>query len=176
MSDDLYTGASRERWSSLVRATVLTTNTRKFFGYIGLADQKAMGVIVLNSIIIPVVLAQISEDAHRLAATVSIISCIASLFAAIVCIFPKRGNVRETINPFHFSDVGRLTEEEYLDIMDPIYNTPSCMAEAVIKDLHDVSRHILRPKFFWLKTSYVIFFAGNLIAIVMELITHWSPL
>lgn len=165
-----------KRWEGLVRASVLSANMNKLFGYINLADQKAMGVIILNSIIIPVVLGQIDIETFRLAATVSIVSCAISMFTAIICIFPKRrayGKPDGSINPLHFSDIARMTEEEYLEIMQPLYNEPPKMGIAVIKDLHDVSRYVLEPKFFWLKLSYVVFFTGNLIAIIIELFSLW---
>lgn len=108
------------KWHGLVRASILAVTTHKFFGYVSLADQKAMGVIILNSIIIPVVLGKIDIDHYRLAAALSIVACAFSMFTAMICIFPKRrtmGKPDGTINPLHFSDIARLTEQEYMDIM-----------------------------------------------------------
>lgn len=169
--------ADTDRWMGLVRANVVTSNMKKFFGYVNLADQKAMGLIALNSLIIPIVLSQMNIEDFKIASTISIVTCALSMFTAMICIFPKRralGKPDGSINPLHFSDVARLTESEYLNIMRPIYNNPSLLAETVIKDLHDVARYILRPKFFWLKLSYMIFFFGNLLAILVELYNLWG--
>ena len=161
-----------QKWQGLVRASILAVTTHKFFGYVSLADRKAMGVIILNSIIIPVVLSKMGTAEFQTASTISIVSCVISMFTAMICIFPKRrglGKPDGSINPLHFSDIGRLTEDEYMEIMKPLYNEPAKMGMTVIRDLHDVSRNILRPKFFWLKLSYIIFFIGNLAAILIEL-------
>ncbi len=163
-----------QKWQGLVRASILAVTTHKLFGYVSLADQKAMGLIVLNSIIIPIVLAQVDTAEFQWAATISIVACAISMFSAMVCIFPKRramGKPDGSINPLHFSDIARMSENEYMEIMRPLYNTPSEMGMTVIRDIHDVSSNVLKPKFFWLKLSYIIFFIGNLLAIATELYT-----
>ncbi len=173
----LNTDTTDKRWEGIVRASIISANINKLVGYIQLADQKAMGVIVLNSIIIPIVLSKINADQFKIAATLSIMACITSMFVAIICIFPKRrayGKPDGTVNPFHYSDIGRMTEAEYLDIMQPIYNSPPDFAVASLKDLHDVSRYVLVPKFFWLKLSYIIFFLGNFSAIAIEILHLWA--
>lgn len=165
-----------KKWQGLVRASILSANTQKLFNYINLADQKAMGVIILNSIIIPVVLGKVGIEDFRLAATISIVACVISMFMAMICIFPKRRSHLKPngqINPLHFSDIGRLSEEEYLDVMLPLYNNPAKLGVAVIQDLHDVSRNVLRPKFIWLKLSYAVFFFGNLTALLVEVFNLW---
>lgn len=166
-----------ERWAGIVRASIISANINKLLGYIQLADQKAMGVIVLNSIIIPIVMAKIEDFNFRLAATISIATCFLSMFIAIICIFPKRrayGKPDGSINPFHYSDVGRMTETEYLDIMKPLYNNPPDFGVTALRDLHDISRYVLVPKFFWLKLSYLVFFIGNFVAISIEIVQMWG--
>ncbi len=170
------TEVNNERWQGLVRASILSSNTQKMYNYINLADQKAMGVIILNSIIIPVVMGQINNPDTKLAATLSIIACVASMFTAMACIFPKRRAMRKpdgSLNLLHYSDIGRLEESEYLEMIKPLYNNPPDLAVAVIKDLHDISRNVLLPKFAWMKLSYATFFLGNLTAILIELYTLW---
>lgn len=164
-------------FKALARATVLAAQTRKFFGYINLADQKAMGLIILNSIIIPIVFGHIANPDYLVAATVSIVACLISVFAAVVSIFPKRRDGEKpdgTINPFHYGDIGILKEDTYLEKMLPIYNDHDALAKEVLKDFHDTSRRILRPKFFWLKISYMIFVIGNLIGCIIALYLIWA--
>ena len=94
---------------------------------------------------------------------------------AIWCIFPKRGRrANKEINPLHFNDIGGVSEEEYLRIMMPVYNDHQELAEHVLKDVHAISQKVLIPKFRLLKTSYIIFFIGNLIAISTYLHLIWN--
>lgn len=167
----------KNKWEGLVRASILSATTQKLFGYVTLADQKAMGIIILNSIIIPVVIGHLGDDIYKLPATIAIITSVISILAAIICIFPKRRYrklVEKGANLLHFNDIGHMSEHKYMDVMMPIYNDPKLLGQYVIKDLHDVSKNVLIPKFFWLKLSYIVFFCGNLVAVGMTLNTIWN--
>jgi hypothetical protein len=166
----------QKRWEGLMRASILSATTRKLYGYINLADQKAMGLIVLNSIIIPLAMNSIQDTDFKLAATVAIITSIVSVFLAIVCVFPKRrssGRPDGENNLLHFADIGNMSEDEYLEAMMPIYNEPRKLAKTVLRDLHDVSQLVLVPKFKLLKSAYIIFFIGNLAAILIFMVPAW---
>ena len=157
--DDINDVQEPKRWQGLARANVLNTTTLKLFGYIQLADQKAMGLILLNSAIIPLAMNWLHKGSLDLPATISVITGVASVFMAIWCIFPKRGRrANKEINPLHFNDIGGVSEEEYLRIMMPVYNDHQELAEHVLKDVHAISQKVLIPKFRLLKTSYIIFF------------------
>ena len=156
------------RWEALLRGQVITVTTNKYFDYVQLADNKAQALIILNSILIPVALNWMEKDAFHWSAIISIITAVISIMTAIICIYPKRRAGRKpdgSINYLHFGDIGQIREEEFLDEFMPIFNSPGALAETAVKDLHDTARRIIRPKFFWLKMSYVSFFMGNLIAI-----------
>lgn len=157
-----------EFWYRLFRASVLTNTVTKFFSYVRLADQKCQAMIVLNTIIIPVALSWIERPEYKLGATISIVTALISIMTGIICIYPKRRTGKKpdgTRNLLHFSDVGYMTEAEYLAEMQPMLTDTRKLSVIVLKDIHDVSRRILRPKFFWLKLSYLSFFIGNLIAL-----------
>lgn len=167
------------RWEALMRANILSTTTHKLFGYITLADSKAAGLIVMNSIIVPLALSGFDDKNFKLAATIAVITCVCSMLFAILCIFPQRGipqasQGKRKINLLHFNDIGHMSQKEFLEIMNPIYNNPPELAQTVLKDIHDISKRVLIPKFRLLKTAYSIFFLGNLIAISLVLFNMWS--
>ena len=167
----------KKRWEALLRGQVLGTTTTKFFNYVALADQKAQGLIFMNSILIPVALNWIQDDRFQLSATISVMTAIFSIMMALICIYPKRRAGRKpdgTMNYLHFGDIAQMSEPEFLEEFLPVVNDPSRLAEAAVKDMHDVARRIIRPKFYWLKFSYMIFFFGNLAAILWTLHMIWS--
>ncbi|MCD8563099.1 MAG: DUF5706 domain-containing protein [Alphaproteobacteria bacterium] len=166
----------KERWQALFRGAILSTTTQKFFNYVSLADQKAQVLIILNSVLIPVAINGLSIPYLHNAAIVSMLTGITSIYMAIVCIFPKRRSGRKpdgTINLLHFGDIAPLKEQEFLDEFMPYYNDLGGLGKIVAKDLHDIARRVIRPKFFWLKLSYITFFIGNFVAIVFMLWALW---
>lgn len=168
---------TKERWGALLRGQILTVTTQKFFNYVNLADQKAQVLIILNSVLIPVSINGLSIPYLHDAAIVSMMTAIASIYMAIVCIFPKRRSGRKpdgSINLLHFGDIALMKEEAFLKEFLPYFNDLGGLAEIAAKDLHDIARRVIRPKFFWLKLSYITFFIGNFIAIGMTLFAFWA--
>ncbi len=161
----------------LLRSSILCTTTDKLYQYIALADQKATGLIILNSFIIPVTMNALDKPEFKLAASIAILTSVISIFLAIWCIFPKRREAskpRGERNLLHFTDIGTLSEEEYLKRFMPIFADPAALAKESIKDIHDVSNRVLIPKFRLLKMCYAAFFIGNVLAIISYMIPHWS--
>lgn len=175
-TSDLPEAQDELHWHALLRGQVLAVTTEKFMGYINLADQKAQAMIILNSILIPVAIGWADDERFATGAFISIITSVLAIFTAILCIYPKRRRGIKpdgTRNYLHFADIGRLNEEYFLQEFQPIFNDTSALAKESIKDLHDVSRRIIIPKFFWLKLSYGSFFIGNVIAIGLTLYGLW---
>lgn len=175
--NDLPEPKDGEHWAALLRGQVIASTTDKFVTYVNLADQKAQAMIILNSILIPVVLSWVGKPMFQIGAAISITAGIASILAAMLCIYPKRRRGHKpdgTYNLLHFGDIGRMSERRYLDLMQPVFNDLDALAKESIKDLHDVAKRIIIPKFFWLKMSYGTFFIGNLIAIGWTVILMWS--
>ncbi len=164
------------QWEGLLRGQILSVTTQKLFNYINVVDQKAQMVIILNSFIIPVLMTSINTPEYRVGVTIAVITGIFSIMWATICIYPKRRSGRKpdgTINHLHFGDIGGMTEQEYLTSFKPIYNDKARLTEEVVKDIHDISRRILRPKFRALKLSYLVFFYGNLLAIGYTIAHVW---
>jgi hypothetical protein len=161
--DELY-------WEALMRGQVLSTTTAKLVNYVTLADQKAQAMIIINSILIPVILPWMSKPLYVWPAAIAILTSLMAILCAIMCIYPRRRRGTKpdgSYNLLHFADIGRMKEAEYLERFNPIYNDLNKLAEEAIKDVHDVSRRIIIPKFFWLKIGYGCFFTGNVAAIAM---------
>lgn len=168
--------ADKERWAALYRGQIITTTIRKFYSYVALADQKAQGLIFMNSILIPVAMNWIEHPGYRVGALICIITAVFSIMSAMICIYPKRRAGRKpdgTINLLHFGDIALLKEHEFLDEFLPVFNDLNLLSEAAAKDMHDAARRIIRPKFYWLKLSYLVFFFGNLAAIIGTLYAIW---
>lgn len=174
MPEDTLEYVPRE---GLLRSSILCTTTEKLYSYITLADQKATGLIILNSFIIPVTLNALDNPEFKLSASIAVVTSVVSIFLAIWCIFPKRGTASKPggeRNLLHYSDIGSLSEEEYLKRFIPIFADPRSLSEEAIKDIHDVSNRVLIPKFRLLKMCYAAFFGGNVLAILSFMIPHWS--
>lgn len=159
---------NKEKWEALLRGQVMSATVNKFTTVIRMLDQKAQGMIVLNSVLIPVCLNTIETPELRYAAGTCIFTAIISILAAMVCIYPKRRYRKSSdreFNLLHFNDIGHIDREEYLEQFTPIFNDPVKLSETVVKDIYDTSRYSIMPKYLWLKISYAIFFFGNIIAI-----------
>jgi len=163
------------RWKALFRGQVINATTAKFANVIRLIDQKAQALIFLNSILTPVALNWINKPEFYIAAIICIVTGVFSILSAIICIYPKRKAGRkdkDTFNFLHFNDIGHMEREEFMNEFMPLFNDPSKLAETAVKDIHDVARNSIMPKFFWLKTAYAIFFFGNLSAILSIMFAH----
>lgn len=156
------------RWDALLRGAVITTTAQRFYSMISAIDQKGQNLVLLNSLIIPIALTQIEDPLLNNGAMITTVTAVICIFTAIMSIYPKRragAKPDGSYNLLHFGDIGRMKEDEYLRCFNPVFNDPEKLSIEAIKDLHDISRRILIPKFRWLKAAYIIFFIGNLAAI-----------
>ncbi len=161
-----------KKWKALLRGQIIGATVNKMMVIMRLADQKAQVLIFLNSILIPVCLKEIENEALQTAAMVSIIASILSILAAMMCIYPKRRyrkSGHRDINLLHFNDIGHLDKDEFMDAFIPILSDGEKLCKAAVYDIYDVSKNSIIPKFVWLKISYGIFAFGNLLAITLVL-------
>lgn len=170
VSDQAENQINDEKWASLRRGQVAAATIHKTMVVMQLADQKAQVLIFLNSILVPVCINAMDNDAFGHAATVSILTSVLSILAAMICIYPKRSYRKaghRDINLLHFNDIGHMEKDDFMGQFMPIFNDGNKLAEAIIHDLYDLSRYSMLPKYFWLKVSYAVFAAGNIIAIII---------
>lgn len=161
------------RWEGLLRGQVMSATTNKFSVILRMLDQKAQVMILLNSFIIPLCIRSLENDKFHEAAVLSILTSLLSIWASIICIYPKRKYRKKgdrDLNLLHFNDIGHMEKEDYFAQILPKFNDTSKLAELVVQDLYDTSRYSIVPKFLWLKISYALFGFGNLIAILCVLI------
>jgi hypothetical protein len=173
-TDKLPDPKDKHHWAGLLRGQVIAAVMDKFSAYIQLADQKAQAMIILNSILVPVALGWLNEPTFKYGAIIGILTAMISILASILCIYPKRRTGHKpdgTRNLLHFGDAGRMSETDYLEAFNPIFNDLNKLAEETVKDLHDVAQNIIIPKFFWLKVAYGSFFVGNVIAISITMVS-----
>ncbi len=163
-----------EKWKGLMRGQVMSATVNKFSIIIRLLDQKAQVMIFLNSIIVPVCLNSIENPILRDAAIISVVTAILSILAAMICIYPKRryrkSGDRE-LNLLHFNDIGHLDKDDYMSRFKEVLKTPEKLTETVVHDLYDTSRFSILPKYTWLKVSYAVFAAGNILAITVAFLS-----
>jgi len=160
------------RWPALLRGQILSATVNKFSVIIRLVDQKAQVMILLNSFLVPMCMNALQHGSFIYAASISVITSVLSILAAIVCIYPKRRHRKKCdkdLNLLHFNDIGHLGRDEYYEMFLPVLNSPEKLCALVVQDLHDTSRNSIKPKFVWLKISYGIFAVGNLIALVVAM-------
>lgn len=151
-----------------MRTAVLTSTTQRLYSLIATIDQKGQGIILLNSLIIPLAISGMHTQSLQVAAILTTLTAVLSIFAAIMSIYPKRrGGAKPdgSVNLLHFGDIGRMREDEFLKMFNPVFNDNEKLSQEAVKDMHDISRRILLPKYRWLKIAYIIFFCGNVIAI-----------
>lgn len=161
------------KWQAAFRATILSSAVHRIYNLIGTVDQKAQGLIFLNSVIIPVAISRIDEPVFQVGAVIAIVTAVLSILASIICIYPKRrGGAKPdgSINLFHFGDIGRMKEDEYLAAFMPVFNDTSRLSEEAAKDFHDISRRIMMPKMRWIKFAYICFFIGNSVALTITVL------
>ena len=173
-STSLMDAPDKVKREAALRATLLASTTQRLYNLIGTADQKAQVLILLNSIIVPIAFSALSRHELEKVAILAICTAIYSILMSIFSIYPKRRRGHKpdgTRNMLHFGDIGRMSEKEYLEAFQPIFNEPAKFSEEAIKDLHDISRRILLPKLFWLKLAYIGFFLGNFCAVILALYT-----
>lgn len=178
MSDDpeAEEGAAPDQWEALLRGQVMAATVAKFYSYITLSDQKAQGMILLNSVLVPFSIHWAEQGPFAGPASLAIGTALASIFLAIACIYPKRrpqSRPGHATNLLHFGDIAQLSETAFLQQFLPVYNDPGALSRAAAEDLHDVATRIIAPKFFWLKLAYGAFFVGNAAAVLWALALMW---
>lgn len=164
---------NQKRWEGLARGQILSSTVRKLNNAIRLIDQKAQVMLIINSITIPIGLSWIQKEQFLYAAIAVILTAMWTMFFSIIAIYPRSRKVTKLrdkklnrSNLLHWGDIWVMTEEEYLERARPIVNDVSLLTEACLKDIHDISRNVLRHKFFWIRFTYYSFFIGNIAAII----------
>ncbi len=156
--------------SEIAKVHVLNTQINKNVEYIGYADVRAQGIIMISAILVPVVLSGVGSLEFRVGISIAVLTAVLSSFAAIMALVPRRyDHDDDNANPdiFHFRQLNNLSEEEYLSVLSEVFEDQESFFHNLSRDLYHISKLIVAPKFRWLNRSYVIFAVGNFIAIAI---------
>lgn len=158
---------NKDKWQAIFRGSIISSTIGKLADYVGHADSRAQGIIVINSILIPVALSGSQNPSFKTGAVVSIIAAILSITFSIISLYPKSYSGKKDNHPnlMHFSQVKEMSEDAYLKLAKEAFADNSKLAEMAALDIYHLSKYVLAPKFFWLKLSYLMFLIGNIIAL-----------
>ena len=162
-----------EHWAAMFRGTVLASQKQGLITYVNIADQKAQVMLFINSLIIPFILPGVEMPDYRLAAIIALITAALSVFFAVMTVFPRgpaRFKKRPYSNQLHFADIKQHpTFASYLHDVRPIYNDLGKLGTESLKYMYDMSRFVLKGKYFWLRLCYGGFLIGNILALAVFL-------
>lgn len=162
-----------EHWAAMFRGTVLASQQRGLIAYVTIADQKAQVMLFINSLIIPFILPGVETADYRAAAILALITAALTVFFAVMTVFPRgpaRFKKRPYSNQLHFADIKQhATFESYLHEVRPIYNDLGKLGTESLKYMYDMSRFVLKGKYFWLRLCYGSFLIGNVLALAVFL-------
>ena len=164
-----------EYWAALFRGSVLASQKQGLITYVTIADQKAQVMLFINSLIIPLIIPGVQNEDFRIASIIALVTACLTVFFAIATVFPRgpaRFKHRPYSNQLHFSDIKQHSSlESYLSNVQPIYNDLGMLGKESLKYMYDVSRFVLRGKYFWLRLCYGVFLLGNALALLVFLAT-----
>lgn len=156
--------------SEIAKVHVLNNQISKNVEYIGYADVRAQGIIMISAILVPIVLSGLDKPEFRAAIFIVALTAVLSVFAAIMALVPRRYNHDDdSAHPdiFHFRQSSQLSEKEYFSILSKTLKDQESFFYNLSRDLYHISKLIVAPKFRWLNRSYFIFAFGNLLALIL---------
>ncbi|MDD9900543.1 MAG: DUF5706 domain-containing protein [Alphaproteobacteria bacterium] len=164
----------QKKWEAVARGAVIGATMSKFTTYISIADQRARGMILVNSFIIPVAMAGLALPGMHWAALLAICASLCSIVPSMIALYPKHRSVnRERPYLLFHRDIAAMEEEEYLEAMRGHFNEPHKLSELAVRDFYNVSKRVIGPKFFWIKVSYLVFFFGNGTALLLAALSYF---
>ncbi len=157
-----------KKWPALRRTGVLSSILDKHVRFIALADRRAQVMLAMYAFLIPLSLAGTKNPAWLPALIIFIVFALASACCAFLSLLPKRYNAVENCDcqMLHFSGISRFSESDYMERMQAMLNDEDRLAAAVTRDIYHISRDILKPKFLWVRISYLLFFSGSTLSIL----------
>ncbi len=160
----------QQRWEGLFRGSVLSSTVAKNTALITSSDTRAQGLILLNSVLVPLAISGMKTSDLRAAALLSIVTALLTITLCIFCVYPKRLRSKVgTRNILHYAEFSTLDEETYVRLMKELLNDKEKMAEAVVRDLYHLGTRIVAPKYLLLRIAYLTFLIGQLSAVLLAM-------
>jgi hypothetical protein len=155
------------RWATLPRGSILAATISKHIQYVGFTDRRAQGMITISALLVPVALSGIQNPVFQLGSAIAVITSVLTVFFAILSLYPKSSHTKhDHTNFLHFSDIQKLSEEEYMCEMQSALEDTGKLSEMAVMEIYHLSALVLGPKFKWLKVSYWVFLLGNVGALL----------
>jgi hypothetical protein len=163
-----HTEEPDQNWPALRRTGVLNSILDKHVRFIALADRRAQVMLALYAFLIPLSLAGTKNPTWFPALIIFLVFALASACCAFLSLLPKRYNAVQECDcqMLHFSGICRFSESDYMERMQAMLNDEERLAAAVTRDIYHISRDILKPKFRWMRISYLLFFVGSTLSIL----------
>ena len=145
----------------------------------GQADLKASILITAASVVLTVGVTQVRGSEYRWAFGVLAAFLLVSLLAAILCVLPSFGTLRQARlsgmqapNPLFFGDYGRIAEADFVDELGRLSRDDAALYEAQARDIHRQGLYLITHKYRYLRFGYAMFLAGfaSAAAVVISLL------
>lgn len=160
----------RQKWEGLFRGSVMSSMIAKNTAMLTSSDTRAQGLILLNSVLVPLAIKGMENDAFRSAALLSILTSLITITLCIFCVYPKRLRSKSgTRNILHYVEFSRISEDAFVGEMKNLFADKEKLAEAAVRDLYHLGSRILAPKYFFLRIAYVVFLVGQPIAALLAI-------
>ena len=139
------------------------------------ADLKASIVITTSSVVLTLAFSRIQNTDYRASLAVLAVGVLGALIFAIFAVIPKfRVATNETmaggdVNPLFFGHIANTSEDVYLEEMTELIRDDHLIYRAMLADIHAQSKYLIRAKYRWLRTSYVLLLIGFIGAAVVRI-------
>jgi hypothetical protein len=138
-----------------------------------MADTKASILITISSIVLTFALSKSVDPQLRPAMLTLAGSALLSLILAIIAVLPtfaprrvRKGIVRR--NLLFFGHFGLMSEEEYIEAMQPLLRSESETYEAMLRDIYSLGVYLYKKKYRFLRFAYVAMLTGFVLATAVE--------
>ena len=145
-----------------------------------MADTKAQILLSLSSVLLSLSLTQIHEPRLTLAIAGLDIFLLIAIYLALLTVIGKvrafnhrKHSVKDAdYSPLFFGNDGDIPYNEYADHFAEIMNDSDATYEVMVKDIYYSGVYLLSTKYKYMRLSYMFFFAGLIVTIMIYFIQN----
>lgn len=145
-----------------------------------MADVKAHILLSLSSVLLSLSLTQISNPRFTLVLAgldvfllVTVFFALLAVIGKVKVIHRKKHSVRDPdYSPLFFGNFGDVPYDEYAKNFEEIMNDPDRTYEIMVKDIYYAGVYLLRTKYKYIRLSYLSFFTGLFVSVVIYFIQN----
>lgn len=137
-----------------------------------MADVKANMLLTVASVVLTFTVRYLADPAFQWAALTLILTCMATIIAAIYSTMPRvlarrpggkaPGAGDPNFNPLFFGTFVHMSFEEYCDTMEEAMNDPDRSVELMVREIYTLGSFLAHQKYRYLRWAYLIFLFGML--------------